>query len=83
MNLAHTCLFHKVFCAVFFSNNEQNAGDITTQHTKKTCTFGTNEGKVKIKKQIPKYKVSLELLHHISVHLSRMSLFAGDTANIW
>ena len=41
------------------------------------------KGKSKSQKQIPKRKVSLELLHQILKNRSKMSLLAGYTANIW
>ena len=31
INLGHTCLFHKGFCLVFFSDNEQNT--VTLPHS--------------------------------------------------
>ena len=37
----------------------------------------------KTQQQIPKKKVSLELLHQIFGHISTRSLLAGDTANVW
>ena len=39
--------------------------------------------KLKSQKQIPKKKVSLELLHLGLGHRSTMSLLAGDTVNVW
>ena len=32
MNLVHTCIFHKGFCTIFFSDKEQNA--VTLPHIK-------------------------------------------------
>ena len=58
-------------------------GKITAHITEKTCIFGKNEGKVKIKKQIPKRKVYLELLHQRLGHRSTRSTMSGDTANVW
>ena len=39
--------------------------------------------KSKPQKKIPKKKVSLELLHQRLGHISKKSLLAGDTENIW
>ena len=37
----------------------------------------------KTKKLPSRNKIALELLHHILVHRSPISLLAGDTANVW
>ena len=47
----------------------------------KTRSFGKNKGKLKSQKQIPKNKISLELLYQILGHRSKRSLMDGDTAN--
>ena len=79
MNLVHTCLFHKVFCTVFSSDNEQNAMTLLYrgQHKNK------NEKKSKSQKQVTKNKVYLELLRQRLGHRFTRSILSVDIANGW
>ena len=63
MNSVHNHLFRKGFCTVLFSDNEQNELILPHSAQRKYDFLVKNERSVKIKKQIPKNTVSLELLH--------------------
>ena len=63
MNLGHACLFNKVFRAVFFSDNKQNAVTLPHIAQRKYAFLVKMKENSKSKKQIPKRKVSLELLY--------------------
>ena len=68
---------------VLFSDNEQNT--VTLPHIaqrKHIFLVKTNE-KSRSQNQIPKIKVSLELLHQILGHRSKRSLLAVYTVNVW
>ena len=82
MNLGHTWLLYKGVLHGLFWWKQTEHGDITVYCTKKTCNRGKNEGKVKIKKQIPKNKFSLELLHQILGHRFKRSLLHGYIKNV-
>ena len=66
----------------FFSDNEQDA--VTLPHSaQKRKKIGKNKRKVKITKEIPKKKVSLEFLHQRLGHRSTRSLLAGYVDFFW
>ena len=53
INLVHPCLFHKEFCTIFFSDNDQNAVTLPqSTHIKHAFLVKTKE-KSKSQKQIP------------------------------
>ena len=70
MRLGHTLLFHKVFCTVFFSDNENNVATLSqTTQIKQTFLVKMKE-KSESNKKIPKKKVTLELLNQRLGHRS-------------
>ena len=81
--MGHTFLFHKVFCTVLFSNNEQNAVTLPHSAQQKHDFLVKMKGKSKSKKQNSKNKVSLELLNQILGHRSTRSLLDEDNVNVW
>ena len=83
MNLVHTWIFHKGFCAFFFSENKKNAVTLPHSSQRKHELLVKTKEKSKSQKQIPKNTVSLELLHHRLGHISTRLLLARDTANFW
>ena len=60
MDSGHTCLFHKVFLAVFFSDAEQESVTLLHSAQQKHTFLVKRKEKSKSQKQIPKKKVSLE-----------------------
>ena len=62
-NLGNTCLFGKKICTVLFSDNEQNAVILPHSAQRKHAFLVKMKKKSKSQNQIPKKKVSLELLH--------------------
>ena len=83
MDSGHICLLCKGFCTVLFSDNEQNAVTLPHREQQKHSLLVKTEGKSKSQEQIPKKKLSLELLHQILVHSSTRSLLAIDNSNVW
>ena len=83
MNLGQTCLFHKGFFTVYFSNKENNAVTLPHSAQRKHAFLGGIKEIPKTKKIAPIKKVALELLHHRLGHISTISLMAGDTENVW
>ena len=59
MGLGHTWLFHKGFCVVFFSYNEQNTVTLPHSAQIKHDFLVKMKEKSKSQNQIPKNKVSL------------------------
>ena len=82
MNTGHKCLFHKVFCTVYFGTKEDNA--VTLSHSavrKHAFMVKSMESSKKNAKRNPKRKkIALELMQHRLGHRSTRSLMAGDTA---
>ena len=81
MNLGHTCLFHKGFCKVLLSDTKYNVVILPHSAQRKHGFLVKTKEKSKSQKQIPKKKVSLELLHQIIGHISTRSLLDIYTAN--
>ena len=83
MNLGHTCLFHKGFCAVYFGEKEKN--EVTLPHSaqRKHTFLGEIQDMSKTKKLPSRKKIALELLHQRLGHMSTRSLLDGNTANVW
>ena len=83
MNLLHTCLLHKGFCAVYFGSKEKNT--VTSPHSAqiKHAFLGVIKEMSKAKKLSSRNKLALELLQQILGQRSTRSLLAGDTANVW
>ena len=85
MNAGHTCIFHKVFCTVYFGAKEDNAVTLPYSVVRKHAfMFKSMESSTKNAKRNPKRKkIALELMHQRLGHRSTRSLMAGDTANVW
>ena len=83
MNFGHTFLFHKNICTVFFSDNEYNAMISPHIAQRKHAFLVKATEKSKSQKQIPKRKVSLELLHQRLGHRSTRSLLDRYAENVW
>ena len=83
MNLGHTCLFQKGFCAIYFGAKEKNAVTFPHSAQRKHVFLGKIMEKSKKNKVPAREKIALELLHQILGHRSTRSLLAGDIANIW
>ena len=81
MNLVPTCLYHKVFFTVFFSDNYQNKVTLPHSAQIKHALFVRMKEKSKSQKQIPKKKVTLELEHHRLGLIYTRSLLYGRTSN--
>ena len=83
MNSGHTCIFHKVFCTVYFGAKDKNA--VTSPHSaqREHAFLGKIMEKSKKKKLPARKKISLGLLHQRLGHRSTRSLLVGDTANVW
>ena len=81
MNSVNACLFHKVFCTVYFKAKEKN--EVTLPHSaqRKHEFLGEIKKMSKTKKLPARKKIDLELLHQKLGHRSTRSLLAGDTAN--
>ena len=83
MNVGHTCLFHKVFCTVYFGAKEKNAVTLPHSAQRKYAFIVKIMEKSKKNKLPARKKTALELLHQILGHSSTISLLAGVTANVW
>ena len=81
MNAGYTCLFHKVFCTVYFGAKEDNAVTLPHSKLRKHAFSGKNQDVSK--KNSARKKIALELLHQRLGHRSTRSLIDGDTANVW
>ena len=83
INVGHSCLFHKVFCTVYFGADKDNA--VTLPHSEQRKHAFTEKIKDMSKKnKFPaRKKIALELLHQRLGHISTRSLLDGDTANGW
>ena len=81
MNAGNTCLFHKLFFAVYFGAEKKNA--VTILHSAKRKHAFTEKIKDVSKKNPARNKIALELLHQRLGHRSTRSLLAGYTANVW
>ena len=82
MNPGHTCLLYGYIYVVLFSANQQNMVTLLhSPHRKYAFLVKTTE-KSKPKTTFHKKRVSLELLHQILGHRSKMSLLDWDTANV-
>ena len=68
---------------VFFCDNEQNGVTLPHSSQRKHEFLVKMKGKSKSKKQIPKKKFYLELLHHKLGHRYTRSLLNRDIANDW
>ena len=82
MDLGNTNLFHKGFCTVLFSSNEQNAGTLPHIAQQIHVFLLKTKGK-KLQRKITKRKVSLELSHQRLVHRSTRSLLDVDNVIFW
>ena len=83
MNSGYTRLFYKVFCKILLINNEKNEVTLPhIAHQKYAFLVKTKESS-KPQKEIPKKKVSLELLHQRLEHRYTSSLLARYTTNVW
>ena len=83
INSGNTCLFHKGFCTVFFSENEDDMVILPHSSQQNHAFLVKTEEKSKSQKQMTKQNISLELLHQILVQISIKSLLDGDTGNAW
>ena len=83
INLVHTCLFHRYFCKVFFSDNKHNTVTLLYSAQKKGDFLVRTKENSKSQKQIPKNKVSLELLNHRLGNRYTRLLLAGYNAIFW
>ena len=81
MYLGYAYIFHKGFCAILFSDNEQNAVTLAHSAQRKHAFLVETKQKSKSQKQIPKKKVSLELLHQRLGYISTRSLISVVTEN--
>ena len=81
--LVHTCLFHKGFCTVYFVLKKKNAVTLPQSAKRNHAFLGGIKEMSKTNKLPLGKKISLELLHHILVHRSSISLLAGDNSNVW
>ena len=83
MNSGHTCLLHKVFCAVYFGAKEKNAVTLPYIAQRTHAFLGKIKEMSKAKKLPARKKIALGLLHKRLGHISTRSLLAEDTANVW
>ena len=83
MNSGHACLFHKVFCTVYFGVKENNAITLPQRAQRKHAFLGKIK-EISNKNKLPaRNKTALELLHQILGHISTRSLLSEDTYNVW
>ena len=83
MNVGHTCLFHKVFCTVYFGAEKKNLVALPHSAQRKYAFIGRINNMSKKNKFPARNKIALELLHQRLGHISTRLLLAGDTANVW
>ena len=83
MNAGHTCIFHKLFCTVYFGAKDTNSVTLPHSAQSKHAFLGIIIEKPKKNKLPARKKIALELLHQRLGHRSTRSLLSGDTANVW
>ena len=83
MNSGHTCIFHKVFCTIYFGEKENNAVTLPHSAQRKHAFLGKINQIPKTNKLPARKKIALELLHQILGHIYTRSLLSGDSANVW
>ena len=83
MNLVHTCLFHKVFCTLYFGSREKNMVTLPQSAQRKHAFLGEIKEMSKSKKLPSRKKIALEFLHQRLGHIYIISFLAGNTTNVW
>ena len=83
INSGYTYLFHKGFCTIFFSDNEQNAVTLPHIAKRKHAFLVKTKEKSKSQKKFPKKKVSLKLLCQRLRHIFTRSLLVRYAVNVW
>ena len=83
MNSGHTCIFHKVFCTLYFGSKDNNTVTLPHRAQRKHDFLGKIMEKSKKNKLPERKEIALELLHKILGHRSTGSLLSRDTANVW
>ena len=83
MNAGHTCLFHKVFCAVYLGSEKKNAVTLPHSAQRKHDFTGKIKNMSKKNKFPARKKIALELLHQRLGHRFARSLLSGDNAKVW
>ena len=83
MNSGHTCIFHKRVCTVYFGAKEKNAMTLPHSAQRKHAFLVKIKEMSKSKKLPCRKKIDLELLHQKLGHISTISFFNRDTANVW
>ena len=85
MNAGHTCLFHKIFCTVYFESKEDNAVTLPHSAVRKHAFMvkSMKSSKNNPKRNPKRRKIALELMYQRLGHRSTRSLIDGDTANVW
>ena len=63
MNAAHTCLFQKLFCTVYFGAEKDNAVTLLNSAQRKHVFKGKIQDVSKKNKYPARKKIALELLH--------------------
>ena len=79
MNAEHNCIFHEVFCTVYFGSKEKNSVTLPHRAQRKYAFLGKIMEKSKKNKLPARKKIALELLHQILGQRSTRSLLAGYT----
>ena len=63
MNAGHTCLFHKVFCRVYFGEDKRNSITLPHSAQRKHAFTGKTKNMSKKNKFPVRKKIALEFLH--------------------
>ena len=82
INAGHNCLFHKMFCTVYFGAEKKNAVILPHSAQRKHAFTGKIKNMSKKNKLPARNKIALKLLHQRLGNRSTRSLFSGDHFNV-